>query len=166
MTRTYDRDTVKWDAATIQLLVEDQRATAYPTAKGTIYVVKLGEGGSVKVTPDMITNGPVGTPRIAPVIDDDEDGERAWVRGEWECEAERLVEAYLTALHGPAENRDGEFDDEARDLVQRLLAQCGGPLWESLKAQTKEAAQKRIRSGQTAWMTADEEDEVLRFFGI
>jgi hypothetical protein len=54
MSRTYNRDTIRWDQTLLDMLVAENMATAYETALGTIYVVKQPEGGSVKVTPEQI----------------------------------------------------------------------------------------------------------------
>lgn len=53
MTRTYARNEARYDRKLIDMMVADGFATAFETAKGTIYVLKT-DHGSVKVTADQI----------------------------------------------------------------------------------------------------------------
>lgn len=104
MSRTYDRDTIQWDQQTLTVLVEEGRATAYQTALGTIYVVKLPEGGSVKVTPAQIISA--------------------------------------------------EEVDHHNEVAEIVLADV-------IEHQAQEG-----RPRNTAWVSAQEQDEILGYFGI
>lgn len=164
MNRTYNRDTVQWDQSTLTVLVEEGQATAYQTALGTIYVVKLPEGGSVKVTPTQIisTDEVAHWNEVAEIALTDVIEHQADTR--W---AENLVEEYLTALHGPAENRDGEFDDQARVLVDRLVnADEDREYANTLRDAICEAERATATRTRTSWVAADEQDEILKYFGI
>lgn len=158
MTRSYPRNENRYDYDLLQMMVADGMATYFPAAD--TYVVKTEDGTSFAVRPHQVISPTekaelfasiTPTAGLAPAVD--------------RAEAENLTEAYLTVLHGPAENRDGEFDDEARDLVQRLLAD-DGTLRDSLADKIESVAQNRLACGQTSWMSGDEAEEVLKYFGI
>ena len=157
MTRTYDRETKHYDFKVLTHLVETGQATFFDGPG--IYVIKT-EDGTVAVRPHQVIFTPDPAPfTIVAPVDDEHRADTRW--------AENLVEEYLTALHGPAENRDGEFDDQARALVDRLVnADEDREYANTLRDAICEAERAANRRGKTAWMSADEEDEVLKYFGI
>lgn len=53
----YARELLTFDQYYLDFEVEAGRAKVFPTAKGDIYVLKLADGGSIKVTQDMIDDG-------------------------------------------------------------------------------------------------------------
>jgi hypothetical protein len=160
MTRTYPRSEARYDYDILQLMVADGFATYFPSAD--VYVLKT-DHGSVAVRPhqvihpaekaEIFRNVPPSLEPVREVL-----AEKVAARSE----AENLVEEYLTALHGIAENRDGEFDDEARDLVDRLLDGEAG-LRERLRSQISTSKAPSRRRG---WVSKDEEDELLGYFGL
>ena len=53
----YARERLTFDQYYLDYEVECGRAKVFPTTKGDIYVLKLADGGSIKVTQDMIDDG-------------------------------------------------------------------------------------------------------------
>ena len=53
----YARELLTFDQYYLDFEVEAGRAKVFSTAKGDIYVLKLADGGSIKVTQDMIDDG-------------------------------------------------------------------------------------------------------------
>lgn len=169
MTRTYDRDTIQWVRADLDALVAAGQATLFASG---IYVVKQPEGGSIAVRPHQILDdsSPV---RFIP--QDDVAANVAVALGDVErrARAEALVEEIFTLRHGIAENRDGEFHDEERAMVQRILDDEDGEyahalneeLWDARHAAEQEQRRAAIASprGQH-WAFSPEADALLARF--
>lgn len=155
MARSYDRETKHYDFKVLTHLVETGQATFFDGPG--IYVIKT-EDGTVAVRPHQVFF----TPDPAPftIVEADEVEARVDTDTRW---AESLVEEYLTALHGPAENRDGEFDDQARALVDRLVnadedREYANTLRDAI-CEAERAADRRACS------LGYEAEELLRHFG-
>ncbi|QZE10396.1 hypothetical protein SEA_SCOOBYDOOBYDOO_45 [Mycobacterium phage ScoobyDoobyDoo] len=116
MTTRYAREARTFTQAEIDALVAEGTARSYSTLIGQIYVVKLAEGGSIKVTADQI---------VAPVVEDDNAAE-AWLADQDELDylRSKIVDHdtevdYLETLCAKADAQgvsveeltDGEYSD-------------------------------------------------------
>ncbi len=158
MSRTYDRDTKHYDFAVLTHLVETGEATFYEGPG--IFVIKT-EDGTVAVRPNQVifTATPAPFTIVEPVAEVQAPASTAW--------AESLAEEYLTALHGPAENRDGEFDDQARAIVNKLVHEDEDREYANTLRDAICEAERGIRPATgTSWVSASEQDEILGYFGI
>src|ERR1700738_3754400 len=121
MTRTYAREETKWDLDLLKILVESGDAKEFPNG---IYVVKTDEG-SFAVRPHQIISREEKLP-IPPNTPSTDEFNRIQA-------AKDLVEELQTLRHGPAENRDGEFDQESAQMVDAILTSDEAELEHSIR---------------------------------
>lgn len=152
MTRTYDRETIQWERADIEALVEAGRAQYFPGLPGYVIDKKLAVRNHQII--DIFTPAPkhlVLVPALnEPVVEDSKRAEAA----------EALVEQLQTLRHGPAENRDGEFDQESRQMVDAILNSDEAELEHSIR---EEIADLQHRAQGSSIF---DEDALLAKFGV
>jgi hypothetical protein len=110
----YAREFLTFDQDFLDREVESGWAKVFPTAKGNIYVLKLPEGGSIKVTPNMITK----VESYSPWADDDNAAEASLTdQDRYEAEADALGISV-------EEHTDGEYRDSRPSRALQLQARA------------------------------------------
>lgn len=194
MTRTYAREEIKWDLNELRALaaLEPPQATFFEAADR--WVVKQ-DGASFAVRPEQIVTlsgeadlgitGLMAAEGYGDSSFDDNAAEAALAAAELadpfrELNANRvraraLVEEVYTLRHGIAENRDGEFDQEERALVEQILQDESGEVTVALREEIAEALYRdqEARTGvyvpapaprQQHWAFSSEADDLLARF--
>lgn len=160
MARTPVRQTIRWDRAAIDRFIAEGKAQYFPGLPG--YVIK-DEGKSFAVRDfqidegDVFANAPKTVVHVPSLLEETaRDNKLA-----------SLVEEYFTALHGPAENRDGEFWEEERNLYERLTNSEDGELEHSIREEIFALRQKKAQDSLGVPLPGSQaEDDLLAKFGV
>lgn len=153
MTRTYERETVQWERADIEALVEAGRAQYFPGLPG--YVID-------KKHP--VRNHQIVEAEVAPTLNIPSTDEHNRV-----LTAEALVEELFTARHGIAEVRDGEFREDEQAMVDALLNSDEAELEHSIREEITELQYKAQEARTGVYIPAPDsadEDALLAKFGV
>lgn len=161
MTRIYDRETKHYDFKVLTHLVETGQATFFEGP--SIYVIKT-EDGTVAVRPEQV----IFTPDPAPftlVVEEKVASPMDGYSGQEKYDGEDtgpggVVYDAMLALAEEWISTEGDPGTDPLILVRKML---DDPQWEAdIRAQVENGRRFTKRS----WVSADEQDEILGYFGI
>ncbi len=113
----YARERLIFDQYYLDHEVESGRAKVFSTAKGDIYVLKLADGGSIKVTQDMIDDGNAAEAALA--AQDWAEAQESAPAASWDT-----IEAADAMGISVGEYTDGEYRDPRPSRKAQLEARA------------------------------------------